>query len=365
MRTRSPKRLLLVAVIAASLGVSGCSRWLPDFSRVIEPAIVPSRSVAGTDTVERTFPFEGGSVMLRAQVDRAVYAGARSAEKRTVFIGTEKPPDWAAGYYRAFIGEKHQDAFYTSLLSSLHRVRRELGLDSDAYAELVVTMAQQLEYRTDPKALAPKFPIETFADGYGDCDDKTLLAAALLARDGFDVAILMFPAEKHVALGIRATGLEYGKTGYAYVEMTAPLLVGIPPTDVGGGVKLSSSPEVIKVGTGTTVYGAGDQVTYIQRRLKQLRSGADRMRVDIEKQTAQLDRLQASLSQTHDQLTATAAAPADISSYNSRVDAYNTSAQQTRDLVARYNALVDVERYAADNPTDRRGLYQRLRDADL
>ena len=174
------------------------------------------------------------------------------------------------GYYRAFIDEKHQEPFYASLLEALRTTRQEKGLEDSRYVELVTSMTQSLEYHTDPGSLAPKFPIETFADGFGDCDDKTLLAASLLAREGYDVAVLLFQPEKHVALGIRAPGLDYRGTGYAYVELTQPSLVGKPAEKLANGIQLTSQPEVIKIGEGTKGYGAGEQIQFIVSRLAEM-----------------------------------------------------------------------------------------------
>jgi hypothetical protein len=74
----------------------------------------------------------------------------------------------------------------------------------------------------------PKYPLETLLDRSGDCEDKAILAASLLARMGFTVALVVLPT--HVALGIAGIEQAYGTcvtdptTGlnYLYTETTGP-----------------------------------------------------------------------------------------------------------------------------------------------
>lgn len=359
-----------MGAIVFALALTGCSRLtLPGaFSRVVEPRIVPSTSRQGFQVAERDFDFESGRVQLRVPVDRAVYAGARSAEKSTVFIGGTPPSDWIGGHYRSFVDENHQDPFFDALLEALHEVRRLKNLDSSQYVELVASMVQTMEYRVDPVSLAPKFPIETFADGYGDCDDKTLLAAAVLARDGYDVAILFFEPEKHVALGIRAPGLEFDDTGYAYAEMTEPSLVGVAPEKFAGGVTLESKPVVIRIGSGENSFDAGNQVSYIQDRLGVLRAAAGEMSKQITADNAKLAALRAALQSARqavesasDQMSANAA----VDRYNRLATQHNALVAQLNSLIARHNALVNAERYAAEHQTARPQVYARLQGLEL
>jgi hypothetical protein len=70
----------------------------------------------------------------------------------------------------------------------------------------------------------PRYPLESLADGIGDCEDYTILGAALLKLMGYDVAILFLPG--HAALGVAgAEGIlgnatPYRESLYYYCEMT-------------------------------------------------------------------------------------------------------------------------------------------------
>ena len=353
--------VLAVALVTASL--SGCSAPKKPFG-VIEPRIVPSSSELGSRTIARDFAFEDIRVQLSVPVDQAVYAGSETAQKSAIFFGGAQPGDWVPGYYRAFVDESHQTAFYASMAQALHQVRDREHLDAARYVELVTSMVQEMEYRTDPVSLAPKFPIETFGDGYGDCDDKTLLAAGLLSRDGYDVAILLFAPEKHVALGIRAPGLDYKNTGYAYVEMTAPSLVGIPTEKLAGGGGLTSQPVVIKIGRSTGAYTEGAQVDYIRTRLQQLRTTLDEMAKEIAAHQAELAGRRAALEtakQTVQAAADPAAQTAAVRRYNTLVDEYNAFVAKSNAFGERSNALAEAERYVAEHRNARPQVYERLR----
>ena len=73
-----------------------------------------------------------------------------------------------------------------------------------------------------------KFPIETYVDKSGDCADKSLLLAGILSREGYNVALLSFPKESHMAVGVVCPGADYKNTGYAFVETTQLSFVGVP-----------------------------------------------------------------------------------------------------------------------------------------
>lgn len=365
-RGRAAAAAAAALMLAASLTTSACSFKLP--GGIIEPAITPSSLTQGSTVVERRFTFEDSEVTLKVPVDKAVYAGAVSAPKSAVLIGDVPPSKWVPAYYRAFIEEPHQVSFYDAALDALHEARAAKALDDSRYAEMVIAMVQTMEYRTDSVDLAPKFPIETFGDGFGDCDDKALLVAGLLARDGYDVCILLFEAEKHVALGLRAPGIDYKATGYAYVELTRPSLVGTVPDGLAGGIRLSSSPEVIRIGEGTTSYGRASDVLFIERKLADMRATMKALEARITSEKSGLAARRASLDAEKvaaEALSDPEASRAAATRYNERAAAYNASVEQLDTLITRYNALVDVEKYVANHHTSRPQVYERLKSVKL
>lgn len=92
----------------------------------------------------------------------------------------------------------------------------------------VLLFVQSLRYESDEKSKGMdeyvRFPIETLADGIGDCEDKSILMAALLSEMGIDF-ILLFPPD-HLALGVSCDSVQnaypfkFEGKEYYYVETT-------------------------------------------------------------------------------------------------------------------------------------------------
>lgn len=114
------------------------------------------------------------------------------------------------------LGQRRDYNTYDQLCNVLAFVQQNIRYTAD----LSPQTGQLIEY--------PKYPLETLVEKEGDCEDQTILAATLLARMGYDVALLILPA--HVALGVAgfngkpgsrvihpATGLRY-----LYAETTGP-----------------------------------------------------------------------------------------------------------------------------------------------
>jgi len=93
----------------------------------------------------------------------------------------------------------------------------------------VVAFVQSIEYADDIDPVTrqiteyPKYPIETLADGTGDCEDTAILTAALLKEMGYDVAVVLPPGHAAVAVACdNCNGYYYPLKGtrYYYLETT-------------------------------------------------------------------------------------------------------------------------------------------------
>lgn len=349
---------IFVLLLAAAIG---CSTVMS--KNVIYPSIAPDASVTEPRSVDVSFTFEGQPVSFSLSVDGALYAGATAAEKQVIRFGNARANDWIEDYFPAFITEQHQTAFYDALIGAFREIRDQRGLDSDRYVELMTAYSQSLTYHVDPANLSPKFPVETFVQGMGDCDDKTLLLAALLSREGYDVAVLMFEPEQHVALGIRSQDLQYRETGYAFVETTVPSYIGQVPESLEGGVVLSSEPRVFAIDGGPAAYTAGHQVAAILDARARAVSEAAELTGQITTADAALTALEARVRSKRTELEKLTSAGR-ISDYNARVDGYNAlvaeynrKLEERNALVSRHNELARIDRTVAAGPTDRRGTY--------
>ncbi|PKQ21347.1 MAG: hypothetical protein CVT66_00700 [Actinobacteria bacterium HGW-Actinobacteria-6] len=353
-----------IALTLALAMVAGCSvngeLHLP--TGVVYPSINP---VAGTAdlTVTQTFTFEGAPRSVTMVVDGPVFGGAQQAEKSVIRFGKARENDWIRDYYPAFVFDEHQDAFFSALMGQLNGIRSASGLDDDRYVELMTAYVQSLEYRIDPVDLSPKFPVETAGEGAGDCDDKALLLGGMLAREGYDVAILLFSAEQHVALGIKADGLDYRDTGYAYIETTAQGFVGMPPDTIGEGAALSSQPQVIRIGTGKMSWGAGPQVASILDAAKTAEKRAGELAARLKAADTSLTPLQSRTQALKSQLDARSSA-GDNAAYNSLVPTYNAAVAEYNAAVAarnqiaqENNGVVAIHTYIVEHLDDRPGAF--------
>ncbi|NYT04822.1 MAG: hypothetical protein GKC04_00400 [Methanomicrobiales archaeon] len=325
----------------------------PSLHRVEGAAPVPDASFS--------FPFQDMTVSVSVPLDAAVLAGARAADKNARVYGDPSDEAWIPGYYRSFVEDDDLDSLYAGITARLAEVRGAASLDSDEYLELMAVYVQSIPYATDADLINPKFPVETIADAEGDCDDKSLLLAGMLAREGYDVALLYFGPERHMAVGVRSPGHGYAASGYAYVEVTNVSYIGIAPDRLDGGIALSSEPVVIPIGAGTLGYGSCDETGAIH----EARAQAEAAIAECEAEVAAAD---ATLSRSYAELEALAAEiealrrTAKVAEYNALVPVYNAkAAAYNRDRIAlqpeieSYNRQVEVYNYILRHAHDRPG----------
>jgi transglutaminase-like putative cysteine protease len=117
-----------------------------------------------------------------------------------------------------------------------------------ALVNLVVDFVQSLEYQPETGEY-PKYPVETLMDGGGDCEDTSILLAAILDNLGLDCILLSPPG--HMAVGVAVSGLTakhypYNGHNYYYVETTGVNWnVGAIPPAYAGTAKIYGLPTAI------------------------------------------------------------------------------------------------------------------------
>ncbi|MCQ8893322.1 MAG: hypothetical protein NQU46_01610 [Methanolinea sp.] len=360
---RSCNILPLVVAVALGILAAGCTDVLPwAHPPAVYPAIVPVPGETVPSPPPFTFRFEDFSVTVEVPVDAAVYTGARRADKGARIFDQRIPEsEWRAGIYRALMADPHQDGFFDNLLAVLRAVRESRGLDSDEYIELLSVFVQSIPYE-DQQSSDPRFPIEVWVDGAGDCDDKSLLLGSLLSRENYRTALLFFEKEGHMAVGVGCSGPGYAGTGYAYVETTNVTFVGVPPGELAGGVRLTSVPLVIPVGEGTLNYtrcretaalaaAMGEMEREIGLEKEQVRELEDA----LSEEKRELDAMRASLEATAPRV-ADAGYYSRVAAYNARVRDYNAQRSRLLALLERHNLLVDRYNTLATHQYDRKGM---------
>ncbi|MEW6143076.1 MAG: hypothetical protein AB1597_08015 [Chloroflexota bacterium] len=154
----------------------------------------------------------------------------------------------ATSNYSLYVTHPMDDQYINSLATKLSEVAQRKGYSLSETAQFVANFVQSLPYTKDnvstPFDDYPRYPVETLVDNGGDCEDTSILAAAILKSMGYDVILLDLP--KHVAIAIRGdtgvSGSYYTYQGgkYYYLETTGEGWgVGeLPPTYRGVSAKL-------------------------------------------------------------------------------------------------------------------------------
>jgi len=222
------------------------------------PFIVPVDGPEVTPA-ELAFSFHGTDFTVQAEVDSRVYHGAVSA-RRGFLLATDATAAQRLGaieaYYNKLAFDPEMDSAIESVLIELRVIRDSLELDDDEYVDMLARFVQSIGYDENrgyvdvgghsAKALGdPRMPVQVLVDGLGDCDEKVILLAALLNREGFATAALYFEEEQHMSLGIRASGEGFAGTGYDFIETTGLTYVSEVPTEFIGGIVLRNDPEVL------------------------------------------------------------------------------------------------------------------------
>ena len=335
-------------------------------NRIVSPKIEPVVPTGLPIPVSSTYPFQNGTVTITVSANRSVYEGAKNAEKSVTIIGNITESVWIAESYRAMIDDPAQEPLYRELLTGFRAIRQEENLDSDEYLELIAVYVQSLQYETTGKNPA-KFPIETVVDHSGDCDDKSLLLAGLLSREGYAVALLTFGEENHMAVGIGAEDCRYRDTMFTFLETTNVSFVGIAPNNLVSDLPLRSAPFIIPVGEGTTNYTACTETRYIHEMLAESEQQANKLQSRLLAMEGELNDSREEIRAMEKQLQDLKIwgdfrnYNAGVATYNARISSHNDLLRMYRQNSSRYESYVSIHNYIISHEFDRKGVYQFTR----
>lgn len=124
--------------------------------------------------------------------------------------------------------EKYNRKLVSKIADTMIEYGREHGFTKNENVMMVVSFVQSLPYTTDKITTGQneyvRYPIETLVDNGGDCEDSSILTAALLREMGYGVVILRF--KDHAAVGVKGSYIpdggyyEYYGIKYYYLETT-------------------------------------------------------------------------------------------------------------------------------------------------
>lgn len=96
---------------------------------------------------------------------------------------------------------------------------------------IAISLVQNIEYKASylndnffgNSIPYSRYPYEVIFDNQGICSEKVELLGFLLKELGYETIVFYFPNEQHESIGIKCPKvLSYDRTGYCFVETTAP-----------------------------------------------------------------------------------------------------------------------------------------------
>jgi hypothetical protein len=334
--------------------------------RVVSPHIEPRLNFSSPLVATHSFPFEESTVTVSVPINSSVYLGAQLADKSVSIYGNVSHDIWLSDSYRSMIQDPSQDEMYKELAGEFRKIKDDQNLSDDEYLELLTVYVQSLRYETTPENPA-KFPVETVMDGTGDCDDKSLLLAGLLSHEGYNVTLFAFGPETHMAIGVGSDDYPYKNTGYSFVETTNYSFVGVPTTELAGGLALNSDPTVIPVGNGLKIYHSGGETRYIEncydlseRKVLEMEPGVKARESGLQAKHTHIDNLEKRMNQMK--------TTGDVSAYNEQVllhndliTNYNSDLAAYHQSFKQYQTYAEVHNFILMNGFNRKGVFDYVK----
>lgn len=127
-----------------------------------------------------------------------------------------------------FVNDPYDDELISMITGQMAEISEKSGYVRDEIPYIVMAFVQSLPYVSDSVSAGydeyPRFPFETLYHGGGDCEDSSILLAALLYDMGYGVALVEFPG--HMGVGVKGSQVlegsyyDYAGTRYYYLETT-------------------------------------------------------------------------------------------------------------------------------------------------
>ncbi|MFC1915430.1 hypothetical protein ACFLW4_01890 [Chloroflexota bacterium] len=144
-------------------------------------------------------------------------------------------PYYIFAEYRTMATDPYDDELIDSIIYQLNEVSATDNLSELEKLRFILTFVQSLTYAEDidtaPYNEYPRYPVETLFARGGDCEDTSILLAAILTAMGHDVALLLFEEFDHMGLGINFP-VGYGNSWmhegrrYWYLDTTGSQTIG-------------------------------------------------------------------------------------------------------------------------------------------
>lgn len=143
------------------------------------------------------------------------------------------------GNYEKYVDDANNRALVAKIANMIRDIGAKLSYsDADLAREAVRFVQEVIEYEYDDDTTYideyPRYPVETLYERVGDCEDTSILMAALLKELGFEVGLLSLPG--HVAVAVKTSDdyhdgpyYTFGGKRYLYIESTGIWDIGKIP----------------------------------------------------------------------------------------------------------------------------------------
>lgn len=148
-------------------------------------------------------------------------------------------------YYKHFTNNEIQDKYLAEVIDEI----KDKTKIPEMKVRVAVSLVQHIPYtRTDGNL----YPYELLYHNHGDCEERSILLAALLNKLGYGTALFLFEDDNHMVTGIKCPKqYDYHGTGYCYIETTAPTIM----TYTGYSSEYyEPEPKVLVIGDGESFY---------------------------------------------------------------------------------------------------------------
>ncbi|TFH08869.1 MAG: hypothetical protein E4H08_06910 [Candidatus Atribacteria bacterium] len=175
-------------------------------------------ALAEPDLISRTYTWDYAGRTWSLEYDFPSYAYHLQASLTRTLDYTS---------YGVYVNDPRDDVILGDFVSQLEKIA--VGLNIWQRLNLVVALVQSIPY-VGESCEYPRYPLEMLVESQGDCEDAAILTAALVQHMGFDVVLLAFLAEHHMAVGIHVLppqhetlqAYEWSGDLYFYLEPTSP-----------------------------------------------------------------------------------------------------------------------------------------------
>lgn len=210
--------------------------------------------------------------------------------------------------YKAFSSFMQDESIGILISNKLSRRAGGYTNVPDRAAELAISFVRSLDYDTRKAAADFKryrYPYQVLYDRKGICSEKTFLLLAILNELGYGTAIFLFEQEKHMGAGIRVPkAFSNFRSGYAFIETTAEIPVGILPQAISedgraseDGISFSGTHRIIPLHQGKEYYSIRDaaerasRLNRLETELSQLYRTIESIRNNIQIRSKTIDSL--------------------------------------------------------------------------